>query len=398
MFNMSKISSEKTWDRAELIQNFASGATGLLVATDVMNLRVPLYLFGQANDLIGGVYHSVVTLVRDGLPNIFDKLETDSFTVSDALYLALTVVLVGAGFIFLRRAWRALATMRPGHWLHVPRLGWRGKMLSVLAFGGAIALVCQYGDLQWLAGRLVHSLWFVVNAAYANKDGFWQAGLTIYGSKAIIGQVAKGVFGAAATYVTLKVARVAVDFVISIISFVLPIISPAARYGYDGYKYARQCLPHVELTPRKIDWLHGMGSLAAGLIFGFENLSFPSLPTWLWVASVPGLFVFSRTRPNLLRRIWHTVCYVGRSLNHCVGTASEYACSHPRVTRDAIASAIVAVVGVGAFHSYRPLSAVVVLHGTLQAAYSAVIIALIFAAVRGSVSLATNVRRTDYGL
>jgi hypothetical protein len=131
----------------------------------------------------------------------------------------------------------------------------------------------------------------------------------------------------------VEVARVAVDFALSIIRFALPIMSPVARYGYDGYKYARQWPPNVELTPGTIDWLHGMGSLAAGSIFGLENLSFPSLPSWLWVASVPGLLVFSSTRPNLLRRIWRTVCYVGRYLNHGVSIASEYARSHPRTAR-----------------------------------------------------------------
>ena len=387
------LSSGKTWDRAKLIQNFACGAVGWLVAADVMSLRVPLYFFGQATDRVADVFHIVARLIRDGLPDLFEKLGTGDVTVSDALYLALTVVLVGAGFVFLRRAWRALAVMRPSHWPGVPRLGWRGKMLAVLALGGAIALVWQYGDLLWLARRLVHSLWIAIKAAYANSDEVWQAVLTIYGSKEIIGQVAKGVLSAVATYVTVEVARVAVDFALSIIRFVLPIMSPVARYGYDGCKYARQWLPNIELTPSTIDWLHGTGSLAAGSIFGFENLSFPSVPSWLWVASVPGLLVFSSTRPNLLRRIWRTVCYVGRYLSHCVSIAGEYARSHPRAARDVAAGAMVALAGVGAFHAYSPLLAVMVLAGTLKVAYSAVTIALIVAAVRGSVSLAANVRR-----
>jgi hypothetical protein len=387
---MSEISSGKTWDRAKLIQTFASGTAGLLVAADVMSLRVPLYFFGQATDRVGDVFHTTARLVRDGLPALFEKLGTGAVTVSDALYLASTVVLVGAGFVFLRRTCRALAVMRPGHWLGVPHLGWRGKLLAVLALGGAIALVWQYGDLPWLARRLVHSLWIAIKAAYANSDEVWLAVLAIYGSREIIGQVAKGVFGAVATYVTVEVARVAVDFALSIIRFVLPIMSPVARHGYS---YARQWLPNVELTPGTIDWLHGTGSLAAGSILGFENLSFPSLPSWLWVTSVPGFLVFSSTRPNLLRRIWRTVCYVGRYLNHCVSIASEYARSHPRAARDVTAGAMVALAGVGAFHAYSPLLAVMVLSGTLKVAYSAVTIALIVAAVRGSVSLAANVRR-----
>ena len=140
-----------------------------------------------------------------------------------------------------------------------------------------------------------------------------------------------------------------------------------------------------------------VGFLAAGSILGFTNLSLPSLPTWLWVAFVPGLFVFSRTRPNLLRGIWQTVCCVGRYLNHCVRIASEYARSHPRAARHLAAGAMVAMLGVGALHSYTPLSAVIVLSGTLQAAYSAVVIALIIAAVRGSISLAADVRRAGCG-
>ena len=203
---MSGISSGKKWDRPKLIQNFVSSVTGLLVAADVMSLRVPLYFFGQATDRVGDVFHSVARLVRHGLSDIFDQIETGSITVSDALYLVWTAILVGAGFVFLRRAWRALAIMHPGRWLRVPRLGWRGMILAVLAFGGAIALVWQYGDLPWLAGRLVDSLWLAVKAAYANRDALWQAVLAIDESKETIGQVAKAALGAVATYVTLKFA------------------------------------------------------------------------------------------------------------------------------------------------------------------------------------------------
>jgi hypothetical protein len=389
---MSEISSGKTLDRAQLIQNFASCAAGLLVAADIMSLRVPFYLFGQASDRVGDVFHSVARLIRDGVPNIFDKLETGTITVWDLLYLALTVVLLGAGIVFLRRAWRALALMRPSHWLGVPRLGWRGKMIAVLAFGGTIALVHQFGGLLSLARGLVDTLWLAVEAVFAHRDAVWQVLLAIHESKETIEQVVKGILAAVATYVTLKVVWVGVDFVRSIIGFALPIMLPAVRSGYNAYKYVRR-LSRFELTPRKIDWLHGAGSLTAGSIVGFDILTYPSFPIWLWVASVPGLFVFSGTRPNLFRSLWRTVRCVGRYLNQCVSTARQYARSHPRVTRNVAACGMVAVAGVGAFHAYSPLLAIVVLSGTLKAAYSAVTIALMIAAVRGSVTMAGNVGR-----
>jgi hypothetical protein len=390
---MSGISSGKKWDRPKLIQSFVSGATGLLVAADVMSLRVPLYFFGQATDRLGDVLHSVSGLVRHGLSDIFDQIETGSITVSHALYLVWTAALVGACFVFLRRAWRASAIMRPGRWLRVPRLGWRGMILAVLAFGGAIALVCQCGDLPWLAGRLVDSLWLAVKAAYANRDSLWRAVLVVNESRETIGQVAKGILGAVATYVTLKFAWVAVDFALSIIGVALPIMLPVARYGYDGYKHARERLPHIELTSRKIDWLHGAGSLAAGSIFGFENLSLLSIPTLLWAASVPGLFLFLRTRPNLLRRVWRIGYCVGRHLNHYVSIATECAHSHPRAARSIGAGAMVAVAG--ALHAFSSLFAIAFLSGILKAAYSAVQIALMIAAVRGAVEVAANVRRAS---
>ena len=89
---MSGISSGKKWDRPKLIQNFVSSAMGLLVAADVMSLRVPLYFFGQATDRVGDVFHSVARLVRHGLSDIFDQIETGSITVSDALSLVWTAI------------------------------------------------------------------------------------------------------------------------------------------------------------------------------------------------------------------------------------------------------------------------------------------------------------------
>jgi len=54
---------------------------------------------------------------------------------------------------------------------------------------------------------------------------------------------------------------------------------------------------------------------------------------------------------------------------------------------------MVAVAGVGTLHAFNSLFAVAILLGTLKAAYSAVQIALMIAAVRGAVKMAANVRR-----
>jgi hypothetical protein len=93
--------------------------TGLLVAVDLLSVRVPLYFFGQATDRVGEVFHSVARLVRHGLSDVFDQIETGTSTLSDALSLVCTAILVGAGFVFLRRAWRSLAILRPGRLLSV---------------------------------------------------------------------------------------------------------------------------------------------------------------------------------------------------------------------------------------------------------------------------------------
>jgi hypothetical protein len=70
--------------------------------------------------------------------------------------------------------------------------------------------------------------------------------------------------------------------------------TPAPRGRWLCFPEERRWLPHVELTPCKIDWLHGAGSLGAGSIIGFENLSLPSIPTLLWAASAQcqGFFSF----------------------------------------------------------------------------------------------------------
>ena len=390
---MTETPRERKRNRVEVLQSLTSGAVGLLVVFDVINMRVPLYCLGQASDRVGDVFHVVTRLVRHTLPDIIDQFQRNTITVSDALYLALTAVLIGAGFVFLRNTWRALAKARPGRWLPLPRFGRHRAVLIVLALGGGMALIWQYGDLPWLAGQLVRSLWLAVKAAYGNRDTIWQAVQAIHENKETIAQVVKGIVSAIATYVTLEVARVVVDFALSIIHFASPIMLPVARYCYSGYKYMRPWLPHVEPTRRQIDWLHGAGSVAAGSLFGFANLSFPQIPDGLWAASVPGLILFAGQRPNLVLTIGQVGGHMSRYLIHYLRIATQYTRAHPRGVLGIAGGAMMGGATAGAFDPSGPLSVVAIMWGTLKAGYSAVAIASIIAAVRGSVKIVVHLRQ-----
>src|SRR5215470_18184878 len=392
---MTEAPRERKRTRLKGLQSLTCGAVGLLVAFDVINMRVPLYCLGLVSDGVGDVFHAVTRLVRHGLPDVLDQFERNAITISDALYLALTAVLIGAGFVFLRNTLGALAKARPGRWVPLPRLGWRRGVLALLALGGGMAFVWQYGDLPWLAGQLVRSLWLAVKAAYGNRDAIWQAVQAIHENKEMIAQVAKGIVSAIATYVTLEVARVAVDFALSIIHFASPVVLPVARYGYAGYKYMRPWLPHVEPTRRQIDWLHGAGSVAAGALFGFANLSFPQIPDGLWVASLPGLILFAGQRPHLIFAIGRVGSHMTRYLVHYLRIATQYTHAHPRGALGIAGGAIVGGVMAGVFDASSPLLGVAIIWGTLKAGYLAVVIASIIAAVRGSAKMITHVRQTS---
>jgi hypothetical protein len=380
-------------NRVKVLQAFTCGAVGLLVAFDVINMRVPLYCLSLASDCVGDVLHAVTRLVRHSLPDVLDQFERDAITVADALYLALSAVLIAAGFVFLRSTWRALAKARPGRWVPLPRLGRRRFALTVLALGGAMAFVWQYGDLPWLAGYLVRLLWLAVKAAYGNRDAVWQAVQAIHENKETIAQVVKGIVSAIATHVTLEVARVVVDFVLSIVRFASPVALPVARYGYAGYKYARQWLPRVELTRRQRDWLHGAASVAAGSLFGLANLPFPQIPDGLWAASVPGLILFAGQRPGLMLRIGRVGGHMSRYLIDYLRIATKCMRAHPRGALGIAGGTIMGAAVVGVFHASDALSGVAIIWGTLKTGYSTAAVASIIAAVRGTAEIISHVRQ-----
>ena len=390
---MTETPRERKRNRVKVLQNLTSGVMGMLVAFDVINMRLPLYCLSLASDRVGDVLHAVTRLVRHSLPDVLDQFERNAITVADAFYLALSAVLIAAGFVFLKNTWRALAKARPGRWVPLPRLGRRRTVLTVLALGSAIALVWQCGELPWLAGYLAGLLWLAVKAAYENRDAIWQAAQAIHENKEIIAQAVKGIVSAIATYVTLEVASVAVNFVRSIIHFASPVVLPVARYGYAGYKYMCQWLPHVEPTRRQRDWLHGAASVAAGSLFGFANLSFPQIPDGLWAASVPGLILFVWQRPSLMLTIGHVGSHMSCYLIHYLRIATKYTRAHPGRALGIVGGATVGGAVAGVFDASGALWGIAIIWGTLKAGYSATAIALVIAAVRGTVEIITHVRQ-----
>jgi hypothetical protein len=228
-------------------------------------------------------------------------------------------------------------------------------------------------------------------AAYGNRDAIWQAVQAIHENKEMIVQVVKGIVSAVATYATLEVARVVVDFVLSIIHFASPVVWPVARYGYHGYKYMCQWLPHVEPTRRQRDWLHGAASVAAGSLFSFANLSFSQIPDGLWVAAVPGVILFVGRRPGLMLTISHVGGHMSRCLIHYLRIATKYTRAQPRGALGIAGGTIVCGAVAGVFDASGALSGVAIMWGTLKAGYSAAVIASIIAAARGTVEIITHV-------
>lgn len=100
----------------------------------------------------------------------------------------------------------------------------------------------------------------------------------------------------------------------------------------------------------------------------------------------------------MVSAVWRVGYYVAHYLNHCVSIAIDCAHSHPRAARSIGAGAMVAVVGVGILHAFNSLFAVAILLEILKVAYSAVRIALIIGAARGSINTAAKLRWADWAV
>src|SRR5258708_12262851 len=141
ILRMTETPRERKRNGVKVLQNLTSGVMGMLVAFDVITMRLPLYCLSLASDRVGDVLHAVTRLVRHSLPDVLDQFERNAITVADAFYLALSAVLIAAGFVFLKNTWRALAKALPGRWVPLPRLGRRLTVLTELPLAGAIPLV-----------------------------------------------------------------------------------------------------------------------------------------------------------------------------------------------------------------------------------------------------------------
>lgn len=382
---------EKTWSRASVIRKltgakaeiFASVGVGLLVWADVITAKVPFYFFYKAALIVReAASFAAIEAVRV-IPDIFDHFEQNKFTISDA---ANTMVGIGVFYLayrFFRRLWRALKKIRPTHWDIWPRFGLRGKLLLASFLAAGIIAAWQLGALPWIGfqllqlGRQTFGQLSLQNLSNAG-EWLWQGFAAVYENKETVFPSVKGVLSAFATYATLEVARVIADFAL-----------PAVRLGHAVYSRADPWLPRVKLSLRQRDWLHGMGSVTGGLIFGFGDLSFPSIPVWGWGALAPGLFLFLRERPNLAS----AVSRVGSKAGRCLRRAAEFTLAQPKWIGGIVAGFTIGVAVAGYLFSSRPFIGFIIISGLINAAYVGTTFALLFAAGRGVASLISHTRR-----
>jgi hypothetical protein len=188
----------------------------------------------------------------------------------------------------------------------------------------------------------------------------------------------KGVLAALATYATLEVARA-----------IAGLVSRAARFGHIAYSHAYPWLPDVTLSRGQKDLLHGMGSMTGGLIFGFSDLSFPSIPVWLWVVLAPGLLLFAKEKPNLVS----AVSKIGLTLGRCFHTATALTLARPRWAAGFVACLLVGIAAANAFFASNPLLWLAIISGMIKSAYIGLTIALLIAAGRGLSALAAHTRQ-----
>jgi len=383
--------SGKTWSRATLVRTltgvkarlFASAGVGLLVWADVISVKVPFYFLDKAALVAREAASFVAAEATHIVPDIIDRFEQNKFSIADTAHIVVAIAVFYLGYRFFRRIWQALKTIYPTHWGLWPRLGLRRKFLlaSVLT-AGAIA-AWQFGVLPWIGSQFLelgHQTFGQLSLQNLSdvSQRLWHGFMAVYENKGTVFPAVKGMLAALATYATLEVARVLAD-----------LVSPAVRLGHAVYSRAYPWSPDVKLSQRQKDWLHGAGSVTAGLIFGFNDLSFPSLPVWTWAALAPGLFLFAKERPDRVSEI-SKACL---KLVRCLRRAAEFTLAQPKWAGGIAAGFMAGTAAAGALFASHPLLGFAIILGVMKAAYTGAIIALLIAAGRGSAALAAHTRQ-----
>jgi hypothetical protein len=356
---------------------------GLLTWADVISMKVPFYFLDKAAVIARETASFVMAEAAHIIPDTLDQFEQSRFSITDAAYLMLAIVVSYLGYRFFRRIWQALKKINPIHWEFWPHLGFRRKLLlaSLLAAGAATAW--QFGAFPWIGSQMLElgrqtfgqlSLQNLSNAGQRLWDGF----VAIYKNKGIVLPPVKGLIAALATYATLEVARVMAG-----------LVSPAIRMGRAVYSHASSWSPDVKLSRRQKDWLHVTGSVTGGLVLDLNDLSFPRTPLWAWAALAPGLFLFVRERPKLVSEVTKACLKLGRFF----WRAAELALAQPKWAGGIVAGFVVGLAAAGALFFSHPLLGFAIIWELVKATGTAAIIALLIAAGRGSVALAAHTRR-----
>jgi hypothetical protein len=388
--------SANKWDRASLLrvltsaeaQVLASVGIGLLVWNDVISVKVPLYFLKEAALAVKEVVYFVVMGAAPIIPAIFDGIDRNTFSVTDAVHIVATTAVIYLGFAFLKRALQALKKISPFHWNLWPRFGVRRKLLLISMLAAGVFAAWQLGAFpqigsQFLAlGNQIGSQLSFQNLSTVGH-WLWQGIVAVYENKETVLPVVKGALAAVATYATLEAARVTAHFV-----------SPPVPLGYAVYNRVYPWLPEVNVSQSQKDWLHAAGSVTVGLIFGFSDLSFPSVSVWAWAALAPGLFLFAKERPNLIPAI----SQAGWNLSRCFRLVAELTLARPKWAGVIAAGSTVGIAAAGALSVSRPLLGFAIMSRFVKAAYTGTAIALLIAAGRGSAALVAYTRRATSDL
>jgi hypothetical protein len=382
---------KETWNRASLIRTltgtkariFASAGVGLLVWADVISVKVPLYFLSKATLVAREAAAFVAAQAVHAVYGIVDQFEQNKFSIAGTARIVVVAAIFYLGFMFFRRIWQALKKINPIHWEIWPHFGLRRKLLLASLLGSGVVAAWQFGVFpsmgsQFLElGRQTLGQLSLENLFIAGQR-LWQGFVAIYENKGTVFPAVDGMLAALATYASLEVARALAD-----------LVSPAVRLGHIVYSHAYPRLPDFKLFRRQKDWLHGMGSVTGGLIFGFSDLSFPSVPVWAWAALAPGLFLFAKERPGLI----YSVSKLGLNLGRCFRSAAEFSLAQLKWAAGIAAGFMIGVTAAGAFFDSNPLLGFAIISGVIKAACTGTVIAFLIAAGRGLAALAVHTRQ-----